>query len=133
LNRPLAQDHLFLRVTIFMSGFLLGLIPVLALVSGVLTRNSDPALSILLLLFALISSWFIYASLSATDRTLDKIVTSFILTDFVIILGALTLALPITLLIRTVQRRQRTATPNSRSSERDVSATGADEPPSTRR
>lgn len=108
-HRALVDDDLFVRVTIFMTGLLFDFVPALALVTGVLTRESDPALIILLSLIAVAGAWLMYASRAATADRLDNFVTLLALSDFLIIWGVITMALPITLLIRAVRRRRRDA------------------------
>jgi len=49
----LFRDNLFLRVTIFITGALIGAIPLAAVLLGALSKNYDSALYILLALFAI--------------------------------------------------------------------------------
>ena len=103
----LFDDDLFVRVIIFMTGALLLVIPVLAVLFGVLASGSDPALFILLGFFAVLAIILICSSLYGGDGLMKHASAWAGSGELAVVLGLITLAIPITLLIRLLRPRQR--------------------------
>jgi len=101
----LFRDSLFLRVTIFITGALVGTIPLAAVILGTLSKNYDSALYILLALFAIFAMFLLYASTFGSDRLIDKAVNWANSGDILFFLGLVTFAIPVTLLIRLYQNK----------------------------
>jgi len=108
--KALFERQLFWRVTIFMTGCLLALIPVLALSFGIANQRSDPALLILLVLIVALATFFMWSAVGASERSLDSAVGWFAMSELLFILGMLTLAVPITLIIRALQHQTERST-----------------------
>lgn len=101
----LFRDNLFLRVTIFITGALIGAIPLAAVLLGALSKNYDSALYILLALFAIFAMFLLYASTFGSDRLIDKAANWANSGDILFFLGLVTFAIPVTLLIRLYQNK----------------------------
>jgi len=101
----LFRDNLFLRVTIFITGALFGAIPLAAVLLGALSKNYDSALYILLALFAIFAMLLLYASTLGSDRLMGKAANWANSGDILFFLGLVTLAIPVTLLIRLYQKK----------------------------
>ena len=98
-------DNLFLRVTIFITGALIGAIPLAAVLLGALSKNYDSALYILLALLAIFAMFLFYASTLGSDRLIDKAANWANSGDILFFLGLVTFAIPVTLLIRLYQNK----------------------------
>lgn len=84
-------------------------IPVLALIFNVLNQNTDMALVILLGILAVFGSFLLYAAIYGSSHILEKAVFWGNSGEVVFILGVITLAIPITIIIKQVlHRKQRT-------------------------
>ncbi len=101
----LFRDNLFLRVTVFITGTLIGAIPLAAVLLGAMNKNYDSALYILLALFAVFAMFLLYASTLGSDRLIEKAADWSNSGDIIFFLGLVTFAIPITLLIRLYQDR----------------------------
>jgi hypothetical protein len=101
----LFKDNLFLRVTIFITGALIGAIPLTAVFLGALSKNYNSALYILLVLFAIFAMFLLYASTFGSDRLVDKAAKWASSGDIIFMLGLVTFAIPVTLLIRLYQNK----------------------------
>lgn len=99
-TRALFVDDLFSRVLIFMTGTLFLAVPLLALGFDVITRSSDSALLVLISILVIVGSFFIYASTKGSDRLIERTAIWSDSGELLILFGLLTLAIPITLLIR---------------------------------
>jgi hypothetical protein len=120
--KALFEGQLFWRVTIFMTGCLLALIAVVAPSFGIANHHSDPALLILLVLIAALATFFIWSAGAASERSLDRAVGWFAMSELLFILGMLMLAVPITLIIRALKHQTERSRSNFSSSGREKRA-----------
>jgi len=104
--RDLFEDDLFWRVMMFMTGLFFLAIPTLAIVFNVLRQDTDMALVILLGIFAVFGTFLIYAAVSGSARILEKAVAWGNSGDIAFALGLVTFAIPITMIIKYVRRRE---------------------------
>lgn len=104
--RDLFDDDLFWRVMMFMTGLFFLAIPTLAIIFNVLSRDTDMALVILLGIFAIFGSFLLYAAVWGSARILEKAVGWGNSGEIAFVLGLLTFAIPITMIIRYVRRRE---------------------------
>jgi len=104
--RDLFGDDLFWRVMIFMTGLFFLAIPTLAIIFNVVRRDTDIALVILLGIFAIFGSFLFYAAVWGSARILRKAVAWGNSGDIAFFLGLITFAIPITIIIRYVRRRE---------------------------
>jgi len=104
--RDLFADDLFWRVMMFMTGVFFLAIPTLAIIFNVLSRDTDMALGILLAIFAIFGSFLFYAAVWGSARILEKAVNWGNSGEIAFFLGLVTFAIPITMIIRYVRRRE---------------------------
>ena len=105
LRDDLFGDDLFPRVTIFIMGMIITAIPILALVSGVAFEANDSSFYILLGLFAVLGVFLFYASVRGGEKLLDKAALWGIPAELIFVLGLLTLAAPITIVIKRFRKQ----------------------------
>ena len=98
-------DDLFVRVIIFITGLLIGAIPLAVVLYGGLANGHDSAIYILLVLLTTLAAFLLYSSTFGSKRLLDKAVDWANSGDLLFFLGLITFAIRITLLIRLYQNK----------------------------
>ncbi len=101
----LLEDDLLVRVIIFITGFLVGAIPIAFILFSDLTSNYDAVIYILLVLLTVLATFLIYASACGSKSLLEKAGDWANSGDLLFFLGLVTFAIPITLLIRQYQKK----------------------------
>lgn len=106
----LFEDELFWRVMTFMTGLFFLAIPTLALIFNVLNQHADMALVILLGIITSFGSLLLYAAVYGSARTLKKAVFWGNSGEVAFILGLITLAIPVTMIIKYARSRRQRST-----------------------
>jgi len=103
--RDFLEDDLLLRVTFFNMGTLILALPIAAFLSGLAVEVNDGSFYVLLVLLAVFGSFFIFAAVFGGDALMKKAIVWGNPGDFWLAAGFITLAVPITLLIKHFKRK----------------------------
>jgi hypothetical protein len=103
LHADLFGDDLFPRVIICMFGLIIGTIVVAALVSGVAVEVKDSSFHILLGLMATLGLAAVYAAIWGGEKLLNHMAV-WAGGEVMLVLGLVTLAAPITIIIKRVRQ-----------------------------
>lgn len=103
--RGFFEDDLFLRVTFFNMGTLISAVPTAAIVSGLAVEVNDGSFYVLLVLLGVFGLFLMFVAVFGGDSLMKKAVTWGNSGDFWLTVGFITLAVPITLLIKHFKRK----------------------------
>jgi len=103
--RDFLEDDLLLRVTFFNMGTLILVLPIAAFVSGLAAEVNDGSFYVLLVLLGVFGLFLIYAAVFGGDTLMKKAITWGNPGDFWLAAGFITLAVPVTLLIKRFKRK----------------------------
>lgn len=106
LKEMLLKDDLLGRVMIFNTGVIIIAIPILAAYFGVISKNSDPAIYAILILFALLGLFLLYTPIWGSSKLLEKAADWANSGELGLILMLITFSIPITILIRLIQGKK---------------------------
>lgn len=103
--RDFLEDDLLLRVTFFNMGTLILILPITAFVSGLVIEVNDGSFYVLLVLLCIFGLFLVFTAVFGGDALMKKAMVWGNPGDFWLAAGFITLAVPITLLIRHFRRK----------------------------